>query len=308
MGKVTASYNSNTVTEAIAAIKNGMTMYKASKVFKIPRSTLQDKVKGKYKEGAKRGPPTVLSKTEETNLVEWIIHLGKMGFPITKEHLLDSVSHLCKQMNRENPFDGGRPGRHWYEAFLKRNPEITKRVSQSLTKNRSEINENAIRNWFKYVQKYLDDHDLNEMLIDPNRFYNCDETAFCLSSKEKCVLVKKGTTAVYNRTANDEKECLTVLIVVNANGELPPPMVLLPYKRIPQAVLQTMPNKWGFRRSESGWMTCETFFEYVTNVFYPYLIGKNSKFHVIPFANGHSSHISLHLNEFCKEKQIILVT
>ena len=130
----------------------------------------------------------------------------------------------------------------------------------------------------------------------------------CWIALEKHVLVKKGTSVVYNRSANDEKECLTVLIVVDADGGLPPPMILFPYKRVPQTVLQKMPNKWGFGRSDSGWMTCETFYEYITNVFYPYLITKKTTFPVILFVDGHSSHISLHLNEFCKEKKIILVT
>lgn len=44
--------------------------------------------------------------------------MGKAGFPVTKNELLDSVQRLVKNLikkmpEREFPFVDGRPGRHW---------------------------------------------------------------------------------------------------------------------------------------------------------------------------------------------------
>ncbi|KAK5638761.1 hypothetical protein RI129_013056 [Pyrocoelia pectoralis] len=47
-----------------------------------------------------------------------------------------------------------------------------------------------------------------DIVSDPSRIFNCDETAVFLSPKEDKVLVKKGDKAVYNFINNDEKECL----------------------------------------------------------------------------------------------------
>lgn len=68
-----------------------------------------------------------------------------------------------------------------------------------------------------------------------------------------------------------------------------------------------MPNDWGFGKSESGWMTGETFFEYISNVFYPWLVKNNIKLPVLLFVDGHVSHLTLHLSKFCSDNGIILV-
>lgn len=54
-------------------------------------------------------------------------------------------------------------------------------------------------------------------------------------------------------------------------------------------------------------MTCDAFFEYITNCFYRWLLENSVKRPVVLFLDGHTSHISLALSEFCKKEKIILV-
>ncbi|XP_044596677.1 uncharacterized protein LOC123273337 [Cotesia glomerata] len=54
-------------------------------------------------------------------------------------------------------------------------------------------------------------------------------------------------------------------------------------------------------------MTTETFYEYITNVFYPWLVQENTQFPVILYMDNHSSHLNLPLVTFCREKQIELI-
>lgn len=69
-----------------------------------------------------------------------------------------------------------------------------------------------------------------------------------------------------------------------------------------------MPNGWGLGKSESGWMTGESFFEYVSNIFYPWIIKNNIPLPVIFYVDGHKSHLTLHVSDFCSEKGIILIS
>lgn len=92
----------------------------------------------------KTGLNTVLSTEEEILLVRWMLHVGKIGFPVTKTQLLDSVEILVKKLKQANKFTNGRLGRHWYEDFLRRHPEINLRTSQNLTHNRAAISEQKI--------------------------------------------------------------------------------------------------------------------------------------------------------------------
>lgn len=104
--------------------------------------------------------------------------------------------------------------------------------------------------------------------IDKCRIFNCDESAFFLCPKGERVLVKRGEKAVYNFIENDDKECLTVLLMTNANGQLPPPMIMFFYQRIPYSISQSIPDGWGIGKSDNGWIIAETFFKYM---YYQYI-------------------------------------
>lgn len=49
--------------DAIKAVNSGMSINTAAKVYKVPRTTIQDKVNGKH--GKEMGRPTVLTNIEE---------------------------------------------------------------------------------------------------------------------------------------------------------------------------------------------------------------------------------------------------
>lgn len=300
-------YTNAELISALELIKQGTSIYQASRQFNIPETTIRNKRDGIY-ENDTCGVQPVLNIQEEKRVVDWVHYLGKCGFPVTKEQLLDTVAALVKNLERPNPFKDGRPGKNWFLGFLKRHPTLSKRVAQNLPLSRNQITEGSIRGWFGRVHSHFEDNNLFEVFEDPKRIYNCDETAFFLCPKEKQVLVKKGSKRVYNRVANDEKECLTVLVTVSADGDIAPPMVLYPYKRdIPKNIKLSVPGWWGLGYTESGWMTMESFYEYITNVFYPWLCENEVTFPIVLFLDGHTSHISLPLTTFCKEKEIVLV-
>ena len=92
---------------------------------------------------------------------------------------------------------------------------------------------------------------------------------------------------------------------VRACGDLPPPMVLFVYKRTPHQIVKKNPQTWGVGISDNGWMTAQTFYEYVANVFYPWIINEKITLPIILFVDGHSSHLTLPLSEFCEEHIIV---
>ncbi|XP_070171041.1 LOW QUALITY PROTEIN: uncharacterized protein [Polyergus mexicanus] len=292
---------------ALQQISEGMSVSSASKAFGIPRTTLQDKKFGRHQRSV--GAPTILRQDEEKVFINWIVELRKQGFPVTKDQFLYSVSKYMAENGRINCFKDGIPGHRWYEGFLNRHKEISKRVPQYLSTARANISEEEVRNWHAKIKNFFEEYgDLKQILTCSNRIFNCDETAFYLCPKDKFILAKKGSKQIYIVVEiNDEKECLTVLIGASATGCLMPPLTLFPYKRMPQNIVAKMPKNWGIRRTDSGWMTCETFYEYITNIFYPYLQLNNIEFPVVMFLDGHSSHFSLHLSTFCREKGIILI-
>ena len=94
---------------------------------------------------------------------------------------------------------------------------------------------------------------------------------------------------------------------MSASGHLPPPLILFDYKRVPATVVEALPKGWSYGSNDSGWMSNDTFFQYIKNIFYPSLIENNIQFPVIVYVDGHSSHLTLSLCEFCKEHNIIII-
>ena len=141
------------------------------------------------------GAPTILTSDEEKLLVAWVIHVSKCGFPVTKIQLLKSIVMLTKTLQRDTPFVNGQPGRSWYQAFLKRHPELSQRVAQNLTKSRASLTEEVLRRWFHEVETHLKEQSLTA--IESTRVFNYDESEFFLSPKGEKVIAKKEERAVY---------------------------------------------------------------------------------------------------------------
>ncbi|XP_046145944.1 MFS-type transporter clz9-like [Osmia bicornis bicornis] len=239
-------------------------------------------------------------------LVDWILSIANKGFPFTKDVLLDSVQLLIKKMNRQNPFTNGRPGRHWFEAFMKRHPQLSLRTPQNLCERRGQVSEGKIREWFKQIEDYLKSNNLLD--IDSSRIFNCDESAFFLNPKGNKVITNKKSKGIYNLVDANDKECITTLITGNAAGELLPPMIMFSYQRLPSSIIDKVPPDWSVGKFDNGWMTGESFYEYMTNVFYPWCIKKEIKFPIIMYLDGHSSHATMALSDFCVEHEIEIIS
>ena len=117
-------------------------------------------------------------------------------------------------LRRDSPFADNRPGRTWIQGFLKRNSNISKLISQNLTVFRASVTQDNILGWFTKVEECLKKKDIFQVLMEPLRLFNCDETAFFLNPKGNKVLAGKGDKTIYQQVNSDDKECLTVLITV----------------------------------------------------------------------------------------------
>lgn len=97
-------YSQENMEKALQDIREKkMSINQAAKLYNIPKTTVLDTLKEKYKNPRNIGGPTVLTSSEEMLLVNWILELREVGFPVTKTQLLESVSKLIKNLGRTNP-------------------------------------------------------------------------------------------------------------------------------------------------------------------------------------------------------------
>ena len=112
-------------------------------------------------------------------------------------------------------------------------PEIRVHVSETLTHSRAKASEAVLGMWFKEMDNYFCKWNLKEFLKDPQKIYNCDEVTFLTCSKTGKVLVPNGCKDVYEIMQGSDKESVTVLMAIRADGIVCPPFIIYPYVRLP---------------------------------------------------------------------------
>ena len=173
------------------------------------------------------GPKPVLSSEEETRLADWAIQMAKIGYGRTKQELLDTVQKILNADGRPNPFTNNRPGKDWYQAFMKRHPELSQRQQQQLGKERAVISSVRVEEWFNDFKSYMDSEVEDQTIwSDSRRWYNADESGFPLCPKGGRVLAMKGSPNVYQLTSSDKIQ-ITVLACMNASGDFVQPANIL---------------------------------------------------------------------------------
>lgn len=305
--KASKPYTQKDVEKALTEVNNGtrtMTLRKAAVAFKVPKSTLHSKCTFATPIECRPGRPTYLTHEEEQVLETYIFYCADRGFPMSKPQLLPTVKKIVVDQGRETPFTDDTPGRHWYEGFLRRHPNISTRMSQNLTVPRASVDKETLQSWFEQIGNYMESAHLQN--VKPESIFNMDESAFFLVPKGDKVLARRGCKAVYKVVAGDDKESLTVLFTVSAAGIMLPPLILYWYERIPLKIAQSTPTDWLIGTTERGWMTAEAFYNYIKDGFYPWLLKNKIEFPVILFVDGHVSHVTLQLSLFCTEKRIEL--
>jgi hypothetical protein len=90
-------YDGEQMERAISAVKQKkMKIRLAAKEFQVPKSTLSDKLKGRYK-GMKPGPRTELTDEEEKALVHFLLYMANQGFPLTRSMTRCFIIDIIKQ-------------------------------------------------------------------------------------------------------------------------------------------------------------------------------------------------------------------
>jgi hypothetical protein len=181
-----------------------------------------------------------------------------------QKEVLNTIQKVLES-NRQTYFTYGRPGRKWFNLFLRRHPEIVKKNTEIISKARAAVTEGALKGWFRELSAYLKEEGQYDVMLDPCRIYNADETGAQFCPKSGKLLGPRPYKNFYEISSGAEKETVTVLCNYSASGLTVPPMVVFPYKRLPRDVAYSIPDEFFVGKSDSGLMISEVFYEYVSN-------------------------------------------
>lgn len=183
------------------------------------------------------------------------------------------------------------PSQKWFQGFVRRNPKFSFRVADNISKATACVTEASVKWWVTSVVAKLEADGLSDVLFDPTKIYNADETAFVFDPKKGLVLAPIGTKRVHNITER-EKEQISVMLTLCADGNLMTPYVIYPGQRLHASISQRltdMATNINYTITQSGWETAESMLKYV-ECFDAELVKKSVQKPVVMFLDGHSSH------------------
>lgn len=277
-----ADYSAEKLEEAIRAIQSkSLTLRKASKRYNISLGTLSRKCRNLHP--GKYGRPAVLSIEEEQKIVEGLHVVAQWGFPLTTRDLQQAVhSYLEKIGRRVHSFKENRPGKDWVYYFQLRHPELTKRFSENIKRNRAEVSAATISDYFDNLQISLEG-------VSPEGIINYDESNLCDDPGRTKVLVKRGMKHP-ERCLDSSKASTSIVVACSASGCLLPLYVIYKAEHLYDCWTERGPKGARYNRTKSGWMDGKVFEDWFMSVILPYfkrlgpgpkaLIGDNLSSHL----------------------------
>ena len=102
--KYQQSYTQDDLERAVRLVKEeGVSVRKAANHYKIPRSTLNDRVSGRIEMGAKPGRKQALPIKIEEQIVEKTLQSAEAGFGISKQQLCVRTGKLSNDYSLTHP-------------------------------------------------------------------------------------------------------------------------------------------------------------------------------------------------------------
>jgi hypothetical protein len=134
---------------AVQAVQEKKMSYrKAGAFYGVSKSTIFDHATGKVEFGKKPGPPSISTAAEEQKIVEYAIEMGRIGYGLTRERVLEMVKKIIDKDGRPNPFKNNYPGRKWWRLFLQRHPEVSLRIPEALQLSRARCCRVFVGEWY----------------------------------------------------------------------------------------------------------------------------------------------------------------
>lgn len=246
-------------------------------------------------------PEKFLTANDDQRLANWALQMQASGFRLTRDTLCQSAALMIKNHNKVKRFRTPVCQMLWCQTFLKQYAYVR------LFTNADHIEWKASE-WFAMVRSHLTERNIGaDVLLDANRVFCFAEIAFALQLKAGggAVLEKKGEHRVRNADCDE----VTAILGGNAAGTLTPPMVLFDRLRMPKLENdhRMPPPAWAIATTDTGWMTATTLYDYLVDTFHPWLLNRHIALPVIVFVDGHSTHVTHVLSEFCDRGQIVLL-
>lgn len=290
-----AAYSKEQLKAAVNDVATGkMGLKKASSLYKIPRSTLRDHVKGRrgMKSGT-LGRCSDIAFKEEKKIAEGIKTMEKWGFGLSRSEVLENVAHFVKQNKIKTQFKDGYPGADWFINFRKRHRLSIKKPQMVEVARKKSLDPFVIYKYFDLLKTTIDQLDLADK---PSHIWNLDESSFCTDPTKTKIVGQIGFPCT-RTTSGPGRENTSVLLACSAAGDKGAALVVFKGKDVyDEWTAPEIPDgpKLVYAATKKGWMEREVFENYFKKVL---VKDFGERRPILLIYDGHSTHLGINLIE-----------
>lgn len=309
--KKRGKWESENLKLAIDKVMNhNMTIREASERFSVPKSTLFDKVK-LLKDGKEAVLKPVMGRFKKTFSDEYedlleshIKDLVDRCMPLSKKEFLKLAYDLAEKLKLPHRFSNEKrmAGKHFYDDFVKRHPDISLRTAESTSLMRAVgFNQHQVEIFFANLEKLMSKYNFR-----PSNIFNCDETGVTTVQKHEKVMAKKNIRQVGKLTSAERGKNVTIMFCMSAIGQFIPPFFIFPRQRINDRLMINAPPESDAVAQPKGWINNEIFLKWLSHFVKFSKPAKESP--ILLVLDGHSSHKTLDVINFCRDNHIFLLS
>jgi hypothetical protein len=284
---------------AIEAIRTSkqLSRRKAAKIYKVPETTLRDRMNGTTSFSEYRPVAQKLSELEEEVIISHILDRDSRGFSPRQADVEDMANYLLKT-RRAKPV-----GKLWVHRFIQRRPELKTRFNRVYDFQRALCEDpELIGAWFRLVQNMRAKYSV----VDSD-FYNFDETGFQMGMIAPGMVVTRADRRGRVKTVQPgNREWTTAIVCINGEGEdVPPFLIVQGVNHLANWYSETdLPHDWVIKTTNNGWTNNKTGLEWLKH-FEKHTASRIKGLYRMLVLDGHESHESIEFQDYCKSHNII---
>ncbi|KAF6779115.1 hypothetical protein AHF37_01448 [Paragonimus kellicotti] len=287
------------MTNAYNAVKyQGMSLRGAATAFNVPESTLRDRVHGRVSlECSRPGPPTFFTYEEEKKMVDHILFMSKIGYPYTRNQVVELAGDMTKAVGRIAPFKYINPSQAWFYAFLNRWPDLKNFLFGPRSNRKSKgVSGDSIQSYFEQLEKVLNKYGIKDKA---EHFWIVDEVSISCENQPPRILpisIQRAQSVSYwNPT-------VAMLGAANGAGAKIPPFLIYRGDCITPSMMEGSVRGTKFSYSASGWVNSDAFIQWFLKHF-RILVPLRP---LILFYDGHLQFVSVRVLERAREDDVFL--
>ncbi|KAJ4176326.1 hypothetical protein NW759_17773 [Fusarium solani] len=279
-------YTEDDVIEAMLDVTdNGLSQHEAAQKHGMPQTTLSDRLRGIPPKPEVTHPAQLLSKSQETRLVTWILRQEALGYAPSHSQVRATVAALLRQQGRERPI-----GVHWLARFMKRHLSIKTKIGKRQEASRFNCFTPTAVNW------YFDIREKEYGWIKPENTVNVDEGGIMAGFGLDSLVI--GSSDPRRKTflkGSQSRTWTSFIEAATATGRLLKPGIIFKGKELQQQwfidELREVAD-WYYITSDNGWTDNHIAVEWLREVYIPQTQPEDESDARLIILDGHRSHVS----------------